>query len=141
MSEEQTQKLLYQIQILETYFSDLVRKENTLINILKEAKSAVESIMSLSEHIESDTLVPIGMGVYIKTKINSNENIILNIGAGVAIEKNKNNVINYLECRIKEMDVALKNTSIQKQDIAIKLEQGKQEINSLINSSKNKTSL
>ncbi len=135
MSEDQAQKLLYQIQTLETYFADLIQKENTLVNVLREAKSAIESIMSLSEKLESDTLMPIGMGAYIKTKIISNQNIALNVGSGIMIEKNKTNAINYLESRIKEIELALKNTSIQKQDIAIKLEQGKQEINRLTQAS------
>jgi len=135
MSEEQAQKLLYQIQTLETYFADLIQKENTLASVLREAKSAVESIMSLSEKLESDTLMPIGMGAYIKTKIVSNQNIALNVGSGIMIEKNKMDAINYLELRIKEIETALKNTSIQKQDIAIKLEQGKQEINRLTKTS------
>ena len=133
MSEDKTQQLLYQAQMLETYFSDLTNKEHTLFNVLKEAKSAIESIMSLSEKLESNTLVPLGIGAYIKTKIISNENIILNIGAGVAIEKNKSNAINYIESRIKEIELAIKNTNMQKQDIAIKLEQTKQEINKLVN--------
>ena len=138
MSEEQAQKLLYQMQTLETYFADLIQKENTLINVLREARSAIESIMSLGEKLESDTLMPIGMGIYIKTKIISNQNVVINMGSGIAMEKNKTNAINYLEHRIKEIETAIKNTAIQKQDVALKLEQGKQEINRLTNVSKQK---
>ena len=34
MSEDKTQQLLYQAQMLETYFSDLTNKEHTLFNVL-----------------------------------------------------------------------------------------------------------
>jgi len=37
MSEEQTQQLLYQMQMLEGYFSELSQKEGTIVSIIREA--------------------------------------------------------------------------------------------------------
>src|SRR3990167_5939641 len=77
MSEEQAQQLMQQMQMLETYFTDLSQREGTLLNVLREAISAIESIKSLHQKPNSDTLVPIGMGTYVQTKILSNDKIIL----------------------------------------------------------------
>lgn len=132
MSEEQTQQLMQQMQMLETYFSDLSQRENTFLSVFREATAAIESIKSLGKNPESDTLVPIGMGTYIPTKISSTNKIVLNIGAGVAVEKDFASAINYLEARIKEVEIALQDTSAKKQDAATRLEQGREQINQLM---------
>ena len=132
MSEEQAQQLMYQMQMLENYFVELNRKEESLISIIKEAASAIQSIKALKEKPESSTLVPMGMGSFVKANITADEKLILNLGAGVAIEKDKDSAINFLEARLKEMEVALKDTSAQKQQVMANLEMGKQEVNRLM---------
>ena len=138
MSEEQAQQLMQQMQMLENYFTELSRKEESLYGMIREATSAIESIKSLGEKQESTTLVPIGMGSFVKAKISGNEKLILNLGAGTAIEKDKNSAINFLESRVKELEVALRDTSAQKQQVIANLEQGKQQINQIMKSSPNK---
>ena len=132
MSEEKTQQLMKQMQMLETYFADLSQREGTLYNVLREATAAIESIKSLSQKSDSETLVPVGMGTFVKTKISSNDKIVLNIGAGISLEKDSTSAINYLEARIKEIEVAIQDTSTKKQDAAAQLEQGKNQINQLM---------
>ena len=132
MSEEKAQQLMQQMQMLETYFSDLSQREGTLYNVLREATSAIESIKSLSQKSNSEALVPVGMGTFVKTNISSNDKIVLNIGAGISLEKDSTSAINYLEARIKEIEVAIQDTSAKKHDAAVQLEQGKNQINQLI---------
>ena len=138
MSEEQAQQLMQQMQMLENYFTELSRKEESLFGMIRETTSAVESMKSLDEKSESTTLVPIGMGSCVKAKISANEKFILNLGAGAAIEKDKNAAINFLESKIKELEVALRDTSAQKQQVVANLEQGKQQFNRMTQSSQNK---
>lgn len=135
MSEEQAQQLMQQMQMLETYFTDLSQREGTLLSVLREAISAIESMKSLHQKPNSDTLVPIGMGTYVQTKISSNDKIVLNIGAGIAVEKTYDSTINYLEARIKEIEVALQDTSAKKQEAIARLEQGKEQMNQLMQES------
>ncbi len=51
MSEEQAQQLMYQMQMLENYFTELSRKEESLFGMLRESTLAVESIKSLGENL------------------------------------------------------------------------------------------
>jgi len=132
MSEEHAQRLMQQMQMLETYYADLSQREATLVNVLREAISAIESIKALHEKPNSDTLVPVEMGTFVQTKISSTDKIILNIGAGVAVEKPRDSAINYLEAKIKEIEVALQDTSARKQDAIARLEQGKEQMNHLM---------
>ncbi|MBI3254663.1 MAG: prefoldin subunit alpha [Nitrosarchaeum sp.] len=132
MSEEQAQQLMQQMQMLETYFTDLSQREGTLLNVLREAVSAIESIKSLRQKPNSDTLVPIGMGTYVQTKILSDNKIVLNIGAGIAVEKTYDSTINYLEARIKEIEITLQDTSAKKQEVIARLEHRKEQMNQLM---------
>lgn len=132
MSEEKAQQLIQQMQMLETYFGDLSQREGTLYGVLREAAAAIESIRSLSQKSDSEALVPIGMGTFVKAKISSNDKFVLNIGAGISLEKDSTSAINYLETRIKEIEMAIKDTSAKKHDAAAKLEQGKNQINQLM---------
>jgi prefoldin alpha subunit len=132
MSEEQAHQLMQQMQMLETYFADLSQRESTLLNVLREAISAIESIKSLRQKPDSDSLVPIGMGTYVQTKISSNDKIVMNIGAGIAVEKTYDSAINYLEARIKEIEIALQDASAKKQEVIARLEHGKEQMNQLM---------
>ena len=136
MSEEQTQHLIQQMQALETYFSDLTQRERTFLNVLQEAAETIKSLKSLSEKPESDALLPIGMGVYVPAMVSSDVKIIMSIGAGITMEKDVDSTVNYLESRIKEMEVALQDTVNTKQNVASQLEQGKAQINQLMQAPK-----
>ncbi|MGH1567757.1 MAG: prefoldin subunit alpha [Nitrosopumilus sp.] len=134
MSEQQAEQLMQQMQMLETYFSDLSQREATFVNILREATASIESLQSLNKNPETETLVPIGTGTFVPTKISSTSKLVINIGAGVAVEKDFTSAINYLEARIKEIEVALQDTSAKKQDAASRLEQGKAQMNQMMQS-------
>ena len=132
MSEEQAEQLMQQMQMLETYFSDLSQREYTFKNIFREAIASIESIKALSKSPESESLVPIGMGTFVHTNILSNTKIVMNIGAGIAVEKDFPSAINYLESRIKEIEIALQDTAAKKQDASARLEQGKLQMNQMM---------
>ena len=138
MSEEQAQQLLYQMQMLEGYLSELSQKEATIVSVIREASSAIQSLKTIDTKTDNETLVPVGLGTFIKTKVVPNEKLILNIGAGIAIEKDKDSAINFLELRLKEMQVALQETSNQKQQISASLEQGKQQMEQMLAASRSK---
>jgi|TARA_B100000959_G_scaffold90443_1_gene96192 prefoldin alpha subunit len=133
MSEEQqAQQLMQQLQMLENHFTQLAQQENTIVNIIREANSAIQSISETKTKTESDSLVPIGMGVYIKSKIQSKEKIIIDVGSGVAVEKDQNSAINWLESRLKELEIALQNVSSQRKQVADNLEIGKQQMQNIM---------
>ena len=124
--------------MLEGHLSELTQREGTIMSIIREASSAIQSLKTIDTKTDNETLVPVGLGTFIKTKTISEEKLILNIGAGIAIEKDKDYTINFLELRLKEMQVALQETSNQKQQIAASLEQGKQQMEQLLAASRTK---
>jgi prefoldin alpha subunit len=134
MSEEHAQALMQQMQSLEAYLNDLLQREETVMRLLQEATNAVESMKVLVGNSEYETLVPVGLGVYVKAKISSDQKMIVNIGAGASLEQNKESAINYMESRIKELEMVLQQLASQRQEVSMKLEQGQHEMNKLIQS-------
>ena len=124
------------MQMMEGYLSELTQKEGTIMSIIREASSAIQSLKTIDTKTDNETLVPVGLGTFIKTKVMPNEKLILNVGAGIAVEKDKDSAINFLELRLKEMQVALQETSNQKQQISASLEQGKQQMEQMLAASR-----
>ena len=124
--------------MLEGYFSELTQKEGSIISVIREASFAIDSLKAIDNKTNDETLVPIGLGTFVKTKLIPNQKLILNVGAGIAIEKDRNSTINFLESRLKEMQVALQEINVQKQQASASLEQGKQQMNQLLAASRSK---
>ncbi len=124
--------------MLEGYFSELTQKEGSIISVIREASFAIDSLKAIDNKTNDETLVPIGLGTFVKTKLIPNQKLILNVGAGIAIEKDRNSTINFLESRLKEMQVALQEINVQKQQASASLEQGKQQMNQLMAASRSK---
>jgi len=139
MSEEQAQALMQQIQALEGYLTDLMQREESVMRLVQESTSAIESMKALGDDTIRETLVPVGMGVYVKAKIEPNQKMIVHVGAGTSIEQDKDSAINYIESRIKELEIVLQQLAAQRQEVSIRLEQGQQEMNKLIQSSRGST--
>lgn len=132
MSEEQAQQLLYQMQVLESYAASLDQKEAAILNFLREAIASIDSIRGIMQNPQADSLVPVGLGTYIKANLTANSKILIDVGAGITIEKDYDSAINHLESRIKELQVALNDTAAQKHEAMVRLEQLKQHMNGLM---------
>ncbi len=134
MNEDEATQLMQEMKTLDAYLDDLYDYENTFLTSIKECSATIDSIRSLGQKPESDTLVPIGAGAYIATKIFSDKKIALSIGAGVVLEKDFSSALNFFESRIKEMEVTLQGIAAKKQKTAIRLEQCRERVNQLMQS-------
>jgi prefoldin alpha subunit len=132
MSEEQAQQFLYQMQVLESYAANLDQKEAAIMTFLREAMASIDSIKALSQNPQADSLIPVGLGTYVKAKMSEEPKVLVDVGAGIAVEKDHDSAINYLESRIKELQVALNDTVAQKHEALMRLEQLKQQMNNLL---------
>lgn len=132
MSEEQAQQFLYQMQVLESYAASLDQKEGAIMTFLREAMASIDSIKGISQNPQADSLIPVGLGTYIKAKVSEDSKVLVDVGAGIVVEKDHDSAINYLESRIKELQIALNDTMAQKHEALMRLEQLKQQMNNLL---------
>jgi prefoldin alpha subunit len=128
-SEQKISEMLQQSKILEAYMNDIMGKEATVSRLITEAHLASEAIQGLSSTDEQESLIPIGIGVFLKVKVPQVTNLLVSVGSGVTIEKSKENARNYVESRIKEFELALQQIQSQKEQIAMRMNQLQNEVN------------
>jgi prefoldin alpha subunit len=132
-AEEKLYSLAAQLKMLEAYLNDLIARESTIIRFLQEARLVIDAIRGLSSSTgEVDTLLPLGIGVYVHAKVNANDKLLVSIGSDIAIEKGKDDAINYIEGRVKELENALVAVNNQKQEIQMRIESIKGEMNTIM---------
>ena len=60
------------------------------------------------DETDLESLTPVGIGVYMKAIIPPVKKLLVNIGAGVTIEKTRDDTINYVESKLNEFEVGLR---------------------------------
>jgi prefoldin alpha subunit len=130
--EQKINELAEQSRVLEAYMNDILNREATVTRLIGEARLASTAIQNLVDESDNEALAPVGIGVYIKTVVPPVNKVLINLGAGVTIEKTREDSMNYVEARIKEFELALTQLLGQKQQIAMRMEQVQGQINQLL---------
>jgi prefoldin alpha subunit len=130
-AEQKINEMVEQSRVLEAYMSDIINKEAAVSRLIEEARLASSAVQNIADN-EVESLMPVGIGVYVKALIPPVKKLLINVGAGVTIEKNREDTINYIESRLKEFEVALRQLASQKQQIAIRMEQIQRQINQML---------
>jgi prefoldin alpha subunit len=130
--EQRINEMVQQSRVLEAYMNDIMTRQVTVTKLMEEARMASTSIQGISQDSEVESLMPIGIGVYVKTNVPPVKKLVVTFGAGVALEKSREDALNYVEARIKEYEVAARQLEAQRQEIAMRMEQMQSQINQMI---------
>lgn len=129
MSE--AERLYAESQVMEDAANRLRTEMQRSVVANGEAVAAINAIRELKDGKESEILVQLGMGAMLRASLTSVESIPVSVGAGVVIEKSPNDAINYLESRIKELDVAIKNIQTNLDKIHTRLKSNRMELDNM----------
>jgi prefoldin alpha subunit len=140
MSEEDNlQEIVGQMKIIEAYLNDLASKEATITRLIEEGRAAVDAIRNVSGSGNVEALMPIGIGIYMQGSVAPSSKLLVSIGSGVAVEKSREDAINYVEARMKELETALRTMFAQKQELSMKMEEVRAEANKIMRSMQKKS--
>jgi prefoldin alpha subunit len=132
--EQRINEMVQQSRVLEAYMNDVMTRQVTVTRLMEEARLASTTIQNITSEAEVESLMPMGIGVYVKTMVPPIKKLLVNLGAGVAVEKNREDALNYVESRIKEYEVAARQLEAQRQEIAMRMDQLQSQINQMIRS-------
>ena len=76
--------------------------------------------------------MPAGSGIYVKANVPPMKKVIVSLGSGVTVEKTKEDALNFVESRIKEYDVAIRQLESQRQEVSMRMEQLQQQLNAML---------
>jgi prefoldin alpha subunit len=130
--EQRINELVQQSRILEAYMNDVMTRQVTVSKLMEEAHLASNTIQTITSESDVESLMPIGIGVYVKSVVPPVKKLLINLDAGVAIEKSREDALNYVETRIKEYEVAARQLESQRQEIAMRLNQLQSQINQMV---------
>ena len=130
--EQRINELVQQSRILEAYMNDVITRQVTVGKLIEEAHLASNTIQNITSESDVESLMPIGIGVYVKTTVPPIKKLLINLDAGVAIEKSREDALNYVETRIKEYEVAARQLEAQRQEITMRINQLQSQINQMI---------
>ncbi|MCW4039200.1 MAG: prefoldin subunit alpha [Candidatus Bathyarchaeota archaeon] len=103
--EDQLSRLIMEIQFLERTFEELQSRiglVNASINEFRLANATLEGMQK--EETDTQILVHIGGGSYVKAKIADTQKLIMSIGADVAAEKSVDAAKESLDTRLQEFE-------------------------------------
>lgn len=132
--EQQLNEMAQQSRMLEAYMNEIISRQATIGRLLQEARIASATIQGTSAENEAETLMPVGAGVYVRTTVPPVKKLLVNLGSNVAVEKGRDDALNFVESRIKEYDLAMRQLEAQRQEIAMRMEQMQGQINMMLQS-------
>jgi prefoldin alpha subunit len=130
--EQRINEMVQQSRVLEAYMNDVMTRQVTVTRLMEEARLASTTIQNFSSESEVESLMPIGIGVYVKTNVPPTKKLLVNLGASVVVEKSRNDALNYVEARIKEYEVAARQLEAQRQEMESRMEQMQAQINQML---------
>jgi prefoldin alpha subunit len=132
--EQRINEMVQQSRVLEAYMNDIMSRQLTVTRFLEEARLASTTIQSISSESDVESLMPVGIGIYVKTMVPPIKKLLVNLGAGVAVEKSRQDALNYVESRIKEYEVAARQLEAQRQELEMRMQQMQAQINQMVRS-------
>lgn len=114
MVEKETDQKYFEFQLLMQQVNQLeqqVRQVKRNVVELISLASNLDEIKSIQKGIEMH--VPMGAGIFIKTRTEENQNIIMNVGADVCVEKSVDDAIKLIHFQVKELQDFISNLEVQ----------------------------
>ena len=129
LSSEDIQKMSTQFQQLQYQADALSQQLNMVSASLADSEKAINTITGF-EGVEDghEILIPIGMGTNIMAKLSKPDTVIMEIGAGISLEKDLENAKKSLEIQKEELTKFHQSTQNNLNQILAKM----QEIESVV---------
>lgn len=123
MSKEELQQKYLELQEISTQLKQLQQQISNLEAQLMEMQKVKETLADLEKlNSKKDILVPVANGVYAKAELNQNQNVLINIGADLIVEKNFGDAKKIIEEQIEEINKLIGEMNIELKNGAIGLQ-------------------
>ena len=102
--EKQAQEIYMEYQMLDQHIKKMQAQLEAIRNQLMEAASTNNAIDELAR-IKSDReiFVPISSGIFVKAAIKDTSDLLVNVGAGAVVQKDRASAKKLVEAQIEEM--------------------------------------
>jgi prefoldin alpha subunit len=131
-NEEEIRKISVELRFLEQTAEALQSRLSMLNAVTQDLTYANMTLESLEkEKQNSELLVPIGGTSYIRAKLDNPDNIIVGIGAGVSVEKTRQEAKDTIKKRLEDLEKARTSTQQQFVQVAGKINEDRERFEEL----------
>ena len=130
--DEKINNLVSEIRMLESALNDISARQNFLERILIDTRTSIETVKGVSSSSSEEVLIPVGAGVLLRSVPPKVDKVLVNIGANVVVEKDREEAITFMEKRAKELEESLVTVVSQRNQVAQRLDSDRRAAQSLI---------
>ena len=102
-NEEEIQQKYFEMQMLNHQATQIKKQMQTIDQQMQELSVAMESIDAIQESTETEILVPISSGVFLKASIQDKEKLLVSVGSNITVPKSFEDTKSILENNILEI--------------------------------------
>jgi len=132
-SEEELRRISVELRMLEQTAEALQSRLNMINAVATDLTYASTTLQSLDKETENaEVLVPIGGTSYIRARLDSPDRVIVGMGAGVSVEKTRQEAKDIIKKRLEDLDKT--RTSMQQQfaQVAGKINEDRDKFEALV---------
>jgi len=131
-NEEEIRKISVELRMLEQTAEALQSRLSMLNAVTQDLTYANMTLESLEKEKEnSELLVPIGGTSYIRAKLDNPDKIIVGIGAGVSVEKTRQEAKDVIKKRLEDLEKARTSTQQQFAQVAERINEDRERFEDL----------
>ena len=105
--DEDLQKKILEFQLLDSNLRMLQERAELFNQKLQEVQSTKEALDELENTKPNKAMIPLGSGNFIFGSIDNCDDVLVGVGAGVAVKSNRNKALENLDKRIEELEKSL----------------------------------
>ncbi|MBI4015220.1 MAG: prefoldin subunit alpha [Candidatus Aenigmarchaeota archaeon] len=121
-SEEDMNRKVMQAQILQANLQMLRERAQKIVEHYQELDNTKRALEDLGKTKNSEALVPVGSGSYVKGSVSDTSKVIVSIGANIAVKKSGADAVKLMEERMDEAQRILGEIVEQEQSLAAQLQ-------------------
>ncbi len=131
--DDQMRQILTEIRFLESTARVLQSRLDIVTAAQSETLTAIQTLEGTKgKASDTETLIPIGSGSFVKAKLVDAQNVIIGVGAGVCIEKSIEDSMKDLRVRSSELERARVNVTSQLSQVLNQSEDYRVHLNDLV---------
>ena len=131
MTNKNMKEKYMEYQILMQQLQQLQQNISALEKHIIDLRGLDDNLNSLSQtKINSETLMPLGSGIFLKGELKDNKTVIMNVGNNVCVEKNMVEARDTVNKQLEEVSIVLGQLQEEVDNTAVKLNEMQSELQS-----------
>lgn len=119
-SEQETQQAYLQMQLIEQQLQQLEQQIVEVENKKQELSTMRDSLLELKKGKKNiGAFSSLGLGIYAKSKLLENENLLVNVGSNIFVEKKAGDIAKDLDKQVKKFEDLSKTLTQNYQIMAV----------------------